>query len=281
LSPYLFTKKINQTEITMSDADLKAIIRMDQLNQKTVFNRYAPSEALKDTVECFWTIEWDMPAGECFTQQLLPNPQMNIVHYPEGHYAYRTMLEGPVKQFFHHTLKGRGELIGVKFRIGGFNSFTSHPVRYFTDSQFDVNTILGHPAWEALSEMATLAAKRSAIESILLSYSPVRDAKAREAEQIVAYIRENEDAVNVAIVANVFDLRIRTLQRLFDQYVGVNPKWVIRVFRLQSVKAELEAYSPRALADLAQRLSYTDQAHMIRDFKAFTGLTPTQYPQRL
>lgn len=73
------------------------------------------------------------------------------------------------------------------------------------------------------------------------------------------------------------DLSPRSLQRLFKQYVGVNPKWVIRLYRLQNVAEMLEGLDHQDVLELAMDMGYYDQSHFIRDFKAVIGKTPEVY----
>lgn len=67
------------------------------------------------------------------------------------------------------------------------------------------------------------------------------------------------------------------LQRLFNEYVGVSPKWVINRYRLHEAVAILAQDQSIDWAQLAADLGYFDQAHFIRDFKSVTGRTPTEY----
>ncbi len=66
----------------------------------------------------------------------------------------------------------------------------------------------------------------------------------------------------------------RTLQRLFSQYVGVSPKWVIKRFRLLEAVGELSKNKKADWTKLALELGYFDQAHFIKDFKSIIGKTP-------
>jgi AraC-like DNA-binding protein len=69
----------------------------------------------------------------------------------------------------------------------------------------------------------------------------------------------------------------RALQRLFSDYVGVSPKWVIRRFRLHDAASRLAKAEDVNLTTLAQDLGYADQAHFTRDFKAIVGRSPSDY----
>jgi transcriptional regulator GlxA family with amidase domain len=81
----------------------------------------------------------------------------------------------------------------------------------------------------------------------------------------------------VEAVAEAAGLGVRALQRLFKDYVGVSPKWVIQRYRLHEALARLESGAPLDLAALALELGYFDQAHFNRDFKSLLGRAPAAY----
>ena len=69
----------------------------------------------------------------------------------------------------------------------------------------------------------------------------------------------------------------RRLQRLFANYVGVPPKWVIQRYRLQEAIWRLAQPDAPDLASLAQELGFFDQAHFSRSFAELVGSTPLDY----
>ena len=62
----------------------------------------------------------------------------------------------------------------------------------------------------------------------------------------------------------------------FRQHVGLAPKTASRLIRFDGVLRRLER-SPLDWAQLAADAGYADQAHLVRDFRAFTGTTPTRF----
>ena len=76
---------------------------------------------------------------------------------------------------------------------------------------------------------------------------------------------------------NEFGVGVRTLQRLFDETVGVSPKWVIQRYRLHEAAARMAAAAAIDWADIALELGYADQAHFIRDFRKLVGRSPADY----
>ena len=71
------------------------------------------------------------------------------------------------------------------------------------------------------------------------------------------------------------------LQRIFSQYVGVGPKWVIKRYRLQEAADQVADGEVVNWAKLALDLGYFDQAHFIKDFKSIVGKAPAEYTQEL
>jgi AraC-like DNA-binding protein len=80
-------------------------------------------------------------------------------------------------------------------------------------------------------------------------------------------------------LAQVSGQPARRLQRLFADYVGVSPKWVMRRARLHEAALRAEAGGAASVnwAGLAADLGYADQAHLTRDFTATIGVPPTRY----
>lgn len=80
----------------------------------------------------------------------------------------------------------------------------------------------------------------------------------------------------VAELADTLNLSVRQLQRQFEDATGVSPK-TLRTIRFEAIRNRLMFEPDANLTDLAHEFGYTDQAHFINDFKAFTDKTPGQY----
>jgi len=81
----------------------------------------------------------------------------------------------------------------------------------------------------------------------------------------------------VATLAEDFGTSERQLQRLFAEYVGVSPKWVMRRARLHEAALRADTGGDVDWAALARDLGYADQAHLTRDFTATIGEPPARY----
>jgi AraC-like DNA-binding protein len=67
------------------------------------------------------------------------------------------------------------------------------------------------------------------------------------------------------------------LERQFKHYTAISPKAYARIIRFGSLQASLLVNPSIRLADLADVHGYSDQAHLIREFKSFAGCTPGDF----
>ena len=67
----------------------------------------------------------------------------------------------------------------------------------------------------------------------------------------------------------------RQLERKFINQIGISPKQLGKVIRLQTALKLLLNQQSENLTQIAYESEYYDQAHFIHDYKTFAGLTPT------
>jgi methylphosphotriester-DNA--protein-cysteine methyltransferase len=67
------------------------------------------------------------------------------------------------------------------------------------------------------------------------------------------------------------------LDRQFTAQVGLSPRTLARILRMRRLLEQIDVYGSVGWAEKAAELGWFDQAHLIRDFKRHTGVTPSQY----
>ena len=224
-------------------------------------------------VEHFWTIEWNLAQPE--RRETLPYPSAHIVLEP-GVCA----LAGVTTKKYSRILEGTSRVLGVKFRPGGLRPFVRSPVSAFTDRTLPLQEAMGEAA-AGLDERALAHADHhraiAVVEAFLRSFRPLADATLRQACALADRIARDRELKTVEQLAAESGLGMRRLQRLFGEYVGVGPKWMIRRYRLQEAAARLASACAVDWAGIALDLGYADQAHFIRDFKRIVGKAPAEY----
>ncbi|HJV49714.1 MAG TPA: helix-turn-helix domain-containing protein [Geothrix sp.] len=254
----------------------KGVVGAEAMRRESPAWRFLPEGPLAEFVEHFWTVSWDLRGRPPLNRETLPHPSVHLVIE-----AGRSGLAGVHTGRFCRLLEGLGWVIGTKFRPGGFRPFWGRPVDELTDRVLPLGTAFGAPG-EAL-EAAVLdcggdaGTAISLVEAFLIERLPPPDAKARLAQSVMARILEDRELTQAEAVAREAGLSLRSLQRLFQDYVGVSPKWVIQRYRLHEAMEQLEADQPVDLPALALALGYFDQAHFIKAFKTHLGRTPAVY----
>lgn len=241
------------------------------------YARFWPDEALAPFVEHYWTVRWDLAEPE--VREVLPHPSVHLA-VERG----LTRVVGIPSGRFTTRLEGEGRVLGVKFRPGGFRPWIQGPVCELTGRTLPPDEVLGSGA-TALEERALAEADPAAaferIESWLLRRRPPRDERAEWIAGVVERAATDRGITRVEHLVRGIGIGVRVLQRLFAEYVGVSPKWVIQRYRLHEAAERIAAGEVAGWADLALELGYADQAHFIRDFRRWVGRTPADYARRL
>lgn len=169
----------------------------------------------------------------------------------------------------------------MRFRPGGLRPLLGAPVASITDRRLPVSALpgldgaaLARAVAAASDQDATVAALESALAPLL---PPRPDPGVALADRAVSLLAGEPTLTRVADLADRLALSVRSVHRLFAEYVGLGPAWVVRRYRLQEAAARAGAGGPVDWAGLAATLGYYDQAHLVREFTATVGVSPTRY----
>ena len=256
----------------------RGILNVRANEPMTGMSRYWPSDDLAPFVEHYWTIEWDMPNPE--VRETLPHPSVHLI-LEKGR---AEELAGVTTSKFTRVIEGKSRVFSVKFWPGGFRPFIDAPVSTLSDRVCNLADVLGASA-KGLCRRALAHADHQAtigvIEKFLRAFKPRADEAMRVVQDIANRVINDRSITRVEQIVDEFDIGKRTLQRLFDDYVGVSPKWIIQRFRLHEAAERIASSADVRWSEIALELGYADQAHFIRDFKKLIGKSPADYSRML
>ncbi|GAA3659689.1 helix-turn-helix domain-containing protein [Nocardioides ginsengisoli] len=244
--------------------------------------RYAAPPHLADVVRRFWVPVWSLAPGETSVQRVLQYPVCQVV---VGHAG--AQLVGPHSGLSTEELAGDGWAVGVMMQPAAGLALAAGPVTALTNARRDLRSIPGLDAAglrdavrQALgADPAEIARQREAcglVAEALGVLVPVDD-EGRLVNAIVEYVEGDREVRRVGQVCAKFDIGERALQRLTRRRIGLSPKWLIQRRRLHDAADLLRSGTRVDLARVAAELGYADQAHLTRDFRAVTGLTPGEF----
>jgi AraC-like DNA-binding protein len=237
--------------------------------------RFEPSSKLAAFVDHHWIVEWNLAGRPPEEQRVVPSPNAHLLFCPG-----ETGLFGVVRGIQGRLLQGNGRALGLRFRTGGLRPFLTGPVAQLTGRTVSTETITGQT--DARSEELVFGQNKHqdmvhAAEAIIEPRLPDPDSTVDVVCSIVGAARREDGPRRAETLANEAGLSLRTLQRLFYDYVGVSPKWLLRRYRLQEAAWLLAQGHDIQLAALAADLGYFDQAHLVGDFKSLFGCAPAHY----
>jgi AraC-like DNA-binding protein len=254
------------------------VLRADAAAGQFTLARHEPPADLAQFVDFFWVVRWDLRGEPPHEQAILPHPNVNLAFEADGAGVY-----GVDTQIFARRLTGAGKALGVRFLPGGFRPFYPAPIATLTDRVVPAADIFGPPAGlanDAVMHAAGDGAMAGCAAELLRGAHPAPDPVAVQVAGIVARITADPGLRRVAQLADACGMPERRLQRLFGEYVGVSPKWVMRRARLHEAALRAETGGDIDWAALAADLGYADQAHLTRDFTATLGVPPGRYAAR-
>ena len=245
---------------------------------------------LADLIDHFWYVQWDLRGAPPSTAETLPHPSCYLVfeHDLEQPIAdpgvhRRAEVAGVTTGRFSRTMDGRGRVFGLKFRPGGLRPFLKASVSTLTDRVVPATQIFGSDILTLATHLRTLDSPEPMAATTTTYFAtrmPMPDPSTVLAATLVDSVFKDPTILSVETLSNRSGLSVRTLQRLFNAYVGASPKWVIRRFRLHELLERFHSCEDLDGAQLALDLGYADQAHLINDFRRLAGVTPTQYLRR-
>ena len=96
-------------------------------------------------------------------------------------------------------------------------------------------------------------------------------------QRVLSWAEQQHGNVRVDDLADLTGLSARQFRRVCLELTGLTPKQLCRAIRFRDAVAQLTNDGRRGSATIALDLGYYDQAHFINEFRAFSGLTPSEY----
>ncbi|MDN5286325.1 MAG: AraC family transcriptional regulator [Mucilaginibacter sp.] len=249
---------------------------------------FEPPEELRDTIKCFW-----------YNRRESGEEQSSFEVVPDG-YAEIIFHFGSVL-----SIASNGDLqpLPSPFMMGLLNQ----PAIFYTKNRLEIIAIRCFP-WTVFDLLGLPSGKEGVhiFEHPIAQLQPmlnklIHAGRIDEAlAQVKQYLlnarsgvatnsmlfkagiamREANGTMPVSQVAAAAHATVRTLERNFKQSSGYTVKDVSALIRFEQVRNHLWHYPDCNLAGLAHELGYTDQSHLSREFKRYSGTTPAAFARK-
>lgn len=242
----------------------------------------SPCDALKPYICCFWGNGYpQFNEPETAERLVIPDTCMDIIiriNYSENKLtaSFCTMDE---KSYRPEKIKSGSEIsvFGIRFFCHSAVLFSTESFRgtknkaYFPDDIFPGIT---SELTDIVLRFDTLYERAGEAEKVLMRrFSPER--MDYNILNIINDMITYNCRMKISEIAGKNIISERRMERIFTENIGVSPKTLSNLIRYQLIWQEI-VKGGADIFDLVEKYGYTDQAHLLNDFRSRHGMTPTQ-----
>lgn len=253
------------------------------------YEKIYPKKSLQQFVQFFWNFEGDFNAESVYSLLSVAsvNPKLAFQYIPgmslekDGNLTdlFVSGFQSQTTAAYQMVAKQKVGVFGVYFQPYTIPFLFDIPSEEIVDQNIAIADLLGVEGRQLEDQMMTCKdqAERVALISDYLENKLRSNAlKVDRITKAIDDIRLQKGNLTIPTLLDNQFLSQRQFERNFKMLTGYSPKYFSRIIRFEHCIEQ--AYgSEVSLTELALTSGYFDQAHMIRDFKEFTGKKPSTY----
>lgn len=248
-----------------------------------------PSSALAPYVESYWFVfqEDDAPVElsvDVFVD-LRPDlvfnfgaPYTRTVHGQKRRVLRASNLDAQRIRPIRIEQRGAVHISGVRFKSAGLSPFVKEPLDRWSDRVVALPTVFGKEGVALEGALRAAGGDRDAqtrlFDAFFLDRLALTPGK-RMLHTLKTAIEAEGGLERMDELCGRAGVSRRQIDRLFKSHLGFSPKTFARVVRFQRGLTRLMRDPGCTLAQVAAECGYYDQPHFVREFRAFSGTTPS------
>lgn len=251
--------------------DLSSIYRPETAMPKDGYREYMPSKALSPFIRCFWEMK-----EYSRSVMIIPDTCMDIVFSFDGENLLNCGFCA-VDDSSSIIDKMNITQFGIRFYAWSACLFTPESFSGTKASSFDARNFFP----DIYSVLLPLIISERSTEKridICEKYLYSRLDLGRMSPNVmngIYSIISSKGTIKTAELSRETAVSVRQLERSFSESIGISPKLFSSLIRYQLVWQELRngTYSP---LDITEKFGYSDQSHLLRDFRRFHSMLPSE-----
>ncbi|TQV81498.1 AraC family transcriptional regulator [Aliikangiella coralliicola] len=255
------------------------------------YRTFPPHQDLAPLINRYWTLE--VPASdEPQKQRIIPDGCIEMAfilgddikrYTSENEFIFqpRAMVLGQTVDPFYIEPSGYVNTFAVSFYPYGFANIAAEPIRNLVNKETPIELLFGESLATELERKIVAAANTEErikiIEEFLLDRLNDKITIDNIVKSTVDMLLSTKGGASINDILKQDLSKRRQLERKFVKQIGISPKQLGKVIRLQTALKILLNEKVESLTSVAYKSEYYDQAHFIRDFKEFTGVSPKEF----
>jgi len=255
------------------------------------YKTYTPHKDLSSMVNFYWVLEVEhdehsnkqriIPDGCIEMAFILGDDIKRYISEVEYILQPRSMVLGQTVEPFYIQPTGYVNSFSVSFYPDGFANFVTEPIQNLRNKETPISLLFGEQEAAELEKRIVEATDTGdrirIIEKFLFSKLSDKNTIDHIVKSTVDILFSTKGNVTINRVIKDDPSKRRQLERKFLSQIGISPKQLCKVIRMQSALKLLLNKEEESLTSIAYKSEYYDQSHFIKDFKEFTGVSPSEF----
>lgn len=254
------------------------------------YHDYPLKQPLSDYIQSMWALESENDEDVYPRSIIMPDGIVELIfHYEapfsthQGNHSFiqpQNFAISMMKEFVEIESAGKTGFISVRFYPWGAYHFFDVPIQNFVDQTIDAVKLWGSDPDEIIRELRqgkSMEERFRCVELFLLEKLKHYQKRDPRIDGVLKFIRQTKGELSIAEIGAETGFSKKQLERKFLATVGILPKGFSRITRFLNICQNLEEQKGKTLTQLSHECGFYDQAHFIKDFKAFSGFTPKEF----
>jgi AraC-like DNA-binding protein len=255
------------------------------------YQTFQPNADIASLVKCYWTLEVPY-APDHEKQRIVPDGCLELIFMlgddirrytseTDSVIQPRAFVVGQITEPFVIEPTGYVNCFATRFYPYGFANFVTKPINDLANKETPIAELFGEtPAHELEQKIlaATDTSERIRIVEAFLSGLLNRETTIDQiVRSSINLLFSSNGSLPIHALFSKNPQQRRQLERKFMKQIGLSPKQLGKVIRLQTALNMMVNQKAETLSQIAYESEYYDQAHFIKDFKEFTGINPKEF----
>ncbi|WP_306621891.1 helix-turn-helix domain-containing protein [Chryseobacterium ginsenosidimutans] len=206
--------------------------------------------------------------------------QFSLLNIPA--YLPDSFVYGQIKSYRDLYCNGETSLMIVVFHSYGLHALLGMSSTELIDGIVETENLFGSAATSLFDKLAShdkLDERIIILDNFFRSVLKKRPLLLQASVTAsIQFILENKGITSVKQLTDLTGCNERKLERIFMEHLGIGPKKFTNIVKLHIFLKYLKTkFETSSLTTISYEAGYYDQPHLIREFKKYTGLTPSQY----
>ncbi len=254
-----------------------------------IYKTYQTNSELNPFIKCIWTLEGASQKASS-KQRIIPDGCLEMIfHLGDLYKQYlidgstiiqpRSFVFGQITHPLDIEPTGETKIFAFRFFPGGFLPFTTLPPAVMQNRAVPLQELYGESGADLEKRILQVetVSERIAICEIFLQNRLSHQNIDQIIKDNVSLILGHKGNISVSELSRETNIHRKQLERKFSSVVGISPKQLAKIIRIQAILKMLTNKQFTSLTALAYEGEYYDQSHFIKDFKEFTGQSPGKF----